>query len=283
LFSIKRLLDALLEELARRGEALAQLSLALKLDRRRGSLEPEALRPAVPTLDGVQLMDLVRLRLETLSLADGVIEVTVDAQGTPANAEQLRVFAEQPRRDPAAAQRAIARLRAEFGADSVVRAVLADGHLPEACFSWQALEELPLPAARPAGELPLPAARPAGELPLPAASPAGELLREAARLDPAPAEGVEAMLARRPLIRRIFRRPELLAAPGRELRNDGWLIRGSEHGPVTHSAGPYLVTGGWWLREVQREYQFILTRRGELLWVYHDKRRRRWFLQGEVQ
>ena len=45
----------------------------------------------------------------------------------------------------------------------------------------------------------------------------------------------------------------------------------------------YVHLGGWWVREVQREYQFILTRRGELLWVYNDKRRRRWFLQGELQ
>ena len=51
---------------------------------------------------------------------------------------------------------------------------------------------------------------------------------------------------------------------------------------MVHSAGPYLVNGGWWLKEVQREYLFVLTRRGELLWVYHDKRRRRWFLHGQV-
>jgi protein ImuB len=148
-----------------------------------------------------------------------------------------------------------------------VRAVLTDGHLPEACFSWQALEELQLPAAKPATDLPLRAAE-TGPAPV-------EIIP--------PREDVETMLGRRPLVRRIFRRPELLTAPGRELRNDGWLIRGSEHGPVTHSAGPFLITGGWWLREVQREYQYILTRRGELLWVYHDKRRRRWFLQGELQ
>jgi hypothetical protein len=43
------------------------------------------------------------------------------------------------------------------------------------------------------------------------------------------------------------------------------------------------VAGGWWQREVHREYQFVLTGRGELLWVYQDKRRRRWLLHAEVQ
>jgi protein ImuB len=90
-------------------------------------------------------------------------------------------------------------------------------------------------------------------------------------------------LALRPLVRRYYRKPLALSAPARQLRDDGWLIRGPEGGPVTHAAGPFLINGGWWLTEVQREYQFLMTRRGELFWVYHDKRRRRWFLHGMVQ
>ena len=240
LFVIKRLLDDVLKQLVLRAEALSSLCLRFVLDRKQGNLETEPLRPAAPTLDSVQLMDLVRLRLESLQLQAGAIEVELEATGVKASAEQLRVFAEQPRRDFAAANRAIARLRAELGPSAVVRAVLCDGHLPEACFAWQPLEAL-TQAAPPD-------------------------LQEPAR----------------PLVRRIFHRPEVLSAPARQLRDDGWLIRGPQYGAVTHTAGPYLVNGGWWLKEVQREYQFVLTRRGELLWVYQDKRRRRWFLQGQV-
>jgi protein ImuB len=254
LFVIKRLLDELLGQLVLRGEALSSLALSFKLDRKRGLLELDALRPALPTLDVVQLMDLVRLRMESLRLEVGVVEVSLEAQGVAAAAEQLRVFAEQPRRDLAAGKRAIARLRAEFGENAVVRAVLRAGHLPEACFSWQPLEEVQLPAAKPAPPQPAP-----------------------------DAESVADSLARRPLIRRIHRHPEVLSAPARQLRDDGWLIRGAEHGPVTHSAGPFVIVGGWWQREVHREYQYLLTRRGELLWVYQDKRRRRWLLHAEVQ
>jgi protein ImuB len=261
LFVIKRLLTGLLAQLVRRGEALTSLSLSFKLDRKRGLLELEALRPAAPTLDGVQLIDLVRLRLESLALETGVIELSLSATGTPSSPEQLRVFAEQPRRDLAAAARAIARLRAEFGPEVVVRAVLCDGHLPEARYRWQPIDTLQLP------EPPPPSAA--------SAAADGEPTGSTTAL--------EAMLAYRPLVRRIQRRPETLSAPARQMRNDGWLIRGAHHGPVTHSAGPYVVNGGWWQREVQREYSFLMTRRGELLWVYQDKRRRRWFLHGEVQ
>jgi protein ImuB len=84
-------------------------------------------------------------------------------------------------------------------------------------------------------------------------------------------------------MRRIYRKPEVLSAPARQLRDDGWLIRGADHGPVTHTAGPYVVSGGWWMRAVHREYSVVLTRRGELLWVYQDKRRRRLFLHGEFE
>ncbi|HKP60128.1 MAG TPA: hypothetical protein VJV78_25560 [Polyangiales bacterium] len=246
LFVIKRMLDALLVQLARRAQALASLTLTCKLDRKQGVFGPDTLRPAVPSLDVVQLMDLVRLRLETWTLSTGVIEVELEAEAAATSVEQLRVFAEQPRRDLAAGNRALARLRAELGEAAVVRATLCEGQLPEACFSWQPMSELKLP-----------------QPPQPIAADVPELLQ------------------RRPLIRRILRKPEVLSAPGRQLRNDGWLIRGADHGPVTHSAGPYVVSGGWWVRDVHREYQYIMTRRGELLWVYQDKRRRRLFMHGE--
>jgi len=44
---------------------------------------------------------------------------------------------------------------------------------------------------------------------------------------------------------------------------------------------PYLVSGGWWRAEVHREYAFAQTLRGDILWVFYDRRRRRWH-QGRV-
>ena len=85
---------------------------------------------------------LVRLRLERTDLTAGVVGVTLNAETVPATAEQLRLFGAARARDEAAANRALARLMAQFGDQAVTRAVLKEGHLPEARFA------LPTPANR---------------------------------------------------------------------------------------------------------------------------------------
>ena len=87
---------------------------------------------------------------------------------------------------------------------------------------------------------------------------------------------------RRPLIRRIFDKPVPLPQRGRH-EPDGWLVRGPEQGPITRISGPYTVSGGWWVREVHRDYHFVETAKGDVMWVYYDRQRRRWFLQGQVE
>jgi len=141
LFLIKHELDPLLARLAERGEALAELTLTLVPPAylRRAPRE-ERLRPAEPTLDSAQLLGLVRLRLESARLDGGAQSIGVAAAGAPATREQLQLFAQRPRRDLRAAARAIARVRATLGAESVVRAQLRDGHLPEARFTWQPID-----------------------------------------------------------------------------------------------------------------------------------------------
>ena len=143
LFLIKQLLHPMLTALAARAQALTALWLALLIDH--GGWMKEALRPAVPTLDAVQILDLVRLRLESLQLAAGVVEIELRAESSAATREQLKLFAEQPARDLDAANRALARLRAEFGDGAVVQAKLTDGHLPEARFAWEPLTRIKLP------------------------------------------------------------------------------------------------------------------------------------------
>ena len=85
-----------------------------------------------------------------------------------------------------------------------------------------------------------------------------------------------------PVVRRIYTPPRSL--PPREHREpDGWLVAGVTEGPVEEVIGPHLVNGGWWLREAARAYYYVRTRSGRWLWIYHDQKRRRWFLQGEVE
>lgn len=237
LFIMKGAIDRLLERLAAARCALSTLFLRYELYRT-GEERLDSLRPAEPTLDARTLLRLLHLRLESDPPRAGVVEVTVAAGEVPASREQLQLFAERPRRDLAAADEALARLRAELGNDAVVKAVLREGHLPEATYEWEVLEHARMPAPH-----------------------AGQ----------------------RTLIRRVMDRAERLPPQNRQVRDDGWLLRGLEHGPVDRLDGPYIVSGGWWMTPIHREYHFVHTRRGRILWVYYDRRRRRWFLQGMVE
>ena len=238
LFHIKRLLDRLLAVVRARHEALAELRLRLRLDR--ADAHTERLRPAAPTVDVVQLMNLVRLRLEPLALGAGVTEVRVAGRAVATAAVQQGLFVERPRRDRAAAQRALARVRAEFGDEAVVRALSCEAHLPEARFVWEPVGTVPPPEPR--------------------------------------------EVACRPMVRRIHTRP-LALPPGLEPKPDpdGRSVRDGGAGWVRDLAGPYLVSGGWWHSAVHREYYFVRTGDDDMLWVYYDRRRRRWRWQGRVE
>jgi protein ImuB len=248
LFLIKQQLHPLLAMLAARFQALAALWLSLLVDKQ-GWLK-EQIRPAVATLDAAQIIDLVRLRLESMNFAAGVVEIELMAEGAEATAEQLSLFRDQlalsgmegPARDLHAANRALARLRAEFGDDAVVYAKLADGHLPEARFTWEPLNRVNLPQCD--------------------------------------LNGLNRPIA---LVRRIMAKPVPLAGAPSNSHGDGWLLAGPKHGSIDKLTGPYIFSGGWWNREIQREYYFAETRRGDILWLYFDRVRRRWFLQGTVE
>jgi protein ImuB len=234
---IERLLQPLLQTLAERSHALTEVRVGLRFDRLGDHVE--SVRPAAPTLDARQLLELIRLRLQAVRrLPDGVSEVVLMAGETEATSRQLRLFSGKPRRDLEAGNRALARVRAELGDRAVVRARLREGHLPEGSFVWENLDALV--AARP---------------------------RE-----------VDAGK----LVRRIYPKPVPLPPRPRQ-EPDGWMLHGLQQGPVVRVSGPYIVSGGWWKRTVHREYHFAETRKGELLWVYYDRTRRRWFLHGRVE
>jgi len=259
LFLIKQLLHPLLTTLAARHQALVALWLSLLVDH--GNYFKESLRPAVPTLDAVQILDLVRLRLESLQLAAGAIEIELSAEACAATSEQLRLFNEKPTRDLEAANRALARLRAEFGDDAVVCAKLTDGHLPEARFTWEPLTQVKLPTnvLNPSTVLRAGSAKRLNDL-----------------------NGLN-LSTPNMLIRRVNHKPVRLAGGPYHSHEDGWLVLGHKHGTIDKLAGPYVFAGGWWNREIQREYYYAETRRGDLLWLCYDRVRRRWFLQGAVE
>lgn len=276
------LLDELWPSLTRHDRRVAALTLTLGREGRRGEsggsvretlLEDHHLRPAVPTRERALLLDLARLRLEALTparapasarapAASGFVLVALELHDAAAEAEQGLVFPVQPLqphqaqpgarsgRDPAAAARALARIAAELGESRVALIAPRDGHLPRTRQALVALSQGPLPAP-----------------------------------EPAP------LLGDPPLIRRLHRSPEPMPPRPRDLksgRNDGWPARLPAQGPLVEVSAPSIVSGGWWggaggaRHEVHREYFYAETRRGDLVWIYYDRRRRRWLEEGEV-
>jgi protein ImuB len=138
MFAIKPALDRLLDRLAAKGRALVALHLELALKHRVGKVEvrSDCIKPAQATLDARSLVRLVHLRLTGMPPVAPVNALRVWADDVAASQQQLALFAAKPRRDLRAADEALAKLRAEMGDDAVVRAVLRDGHLPEASFGW---------------------------------------------------------------------------------------------------------------------------------------------------
>ena len=236
LFVVKRSLHRLLSQLAARHQALATLVCELKLEK--GPPMTFELCPAEPTLEEHQLLDLVRLKLDSTQLVAAVEEVALSAEPIEAQSEQLQLFRERGQRDLKAAKLAIARLRAELGDGAVTRAELTAGNLPEAQFRWAPAESVALPEAQ--------------------------------------------AVASRTLVRRMMQRAVRLPPQPRQVRDEGWLIRGVEHGAAVRSWGPYVISGGWWVREVHREYRYTELQSGQLFWLYYDRARRRWYQQGVV-
>ncbi|MET0501509.1 MAG: DNA polymerase Y family protein [Candidatus Binatia bacterium] len=93
IFLIKQLLHPMLATLAARAQVLTALRLSFLVDRSEWLKEP--IRPAVPTLDSSQILDLVRLRLESLQFPAGVAQLALEAEACPATAEQLRLFSKE--------------------------------------------------------------------------------------------------------------------------------------------------------------------------------------------
>jgi len=250
LFLAKGLLVKLLRDVAAQRQVVASLVLRLELEQPGGDVLrdtkikhtpppvlEELLQPAEPCLHEVQLVDLIRLRLEQLQLPAPCTRLHLCLRTVPAAVAQLRLWQLSGRRDREAARLALARLRAAYGERSVVHAKLRSNHLTEAQFSWEPLNALPEPA-------------------------------------PPPKQPVR-------LVRRMHPKPvPLPSRPSRE--PDGWLLADWRQGAVLRQWGPFRVTGGWWQREVRRDYYYLEAERGDILFVYHDAVRRQWFLAGVV-
>ncbi|KPK17141.1 MAG: hypothetical protein AMJ62_02690 [Myxococcales bacterium SG8_38] len=80
------------------------------------------------------------------------------------------------------------------------------------------------------------------------------------------------------MIRRVYAKPKPL--PPREPNEPEAGPSLSKDHAIEHMYGPYRVSGGWWKRLVERDYYYAETDHGDLLWLFYDRPRKRWFLHG---
>jgi protein ImuB len=160
LFLVRASLDRLVRALAAEGRAVAAVAITLTLEApEEASLAgtgamPTALvpgrritreaRPARPVARAAALFERCRALLDTWVLDAPVraVEVRI-TDSAPSLAEQGDLLA-PAWRDPAAAEAALARLRATLGAGSVVRPVRRDSHAPERAGAWEEVEQAEL-------------------------------------------------------------------------------------------------------------------------------------------
>lgn len=115
--AVRSRLPGLMGQLTRFDAQLKALELQLELEG--GGTLRERLEPAQPTLDEALVIELVRLRLESACLSHGVTRARIVAHPQRAKRTQLSLIALPPKRDLSAANRALARLRAELGEAAV--------------------------------------------------------------------------------------------------------------------------------------------------------------------
>lgn len=99
-------------------------------------------------------------------------------------------------------------------------------------------------------------------------SPAARFVWE--KVEQAPTHSAPRVVASRPLVRRIYAQPLPLSKNMLEASTE-------------KEVGPYVLSGGWWAGGIHRDYHFVYTHGGRIWWVYYDRRRNCYFLQGQVQ
>jgi hypothetical protein len=170
----------------------------------------------------------------------------------------------------------LARIKAALGDDAVVTPSLIAAHLPEAAFTWIPARTVTFPrGAATGGHLD---AAPPSAAPPRAAPPRAAPPRAAAKPSP---QATCATAPPPPLMRRLLPRPVPL--PDRDRHQPGWgPDLGPRRGAIVRRFGPHRISGGWWVRTVERDYWYVETQRGDLLWIFYDRPRRRWFLHAEI-
>ncbi len=242
--------DLLVKLLSLRTLPFEEVTAVFSLDN--GDTREECIVPAQPTRKLALLMRLFSLRLEANRLGAAVFNISLTACFVRAPREQLEFFSHGRKRDPKAAEEALALIRGELGNAAVCYGHVVSKHLPEERFVW--LE------------------RPTG------AGRDREGVADRRPPAPAPVPG-----RRLPLIRRVLLQSEPLFSSSRVDTIGAPERRRTNSFPRSFVAGPVLVSVYWWRKEIRRAYYLAADAGKRLLWVYYDYGKKQWMLQGMVE
>lgn len=259
LFRVRALLEDVCAKLESRNYCAGEMTLTLTLDwpkRPDERLMKEAALAGIPLHEAVTIslkpahvtaelhvwVELFRLRFERLILPVGAKHALLEAQSSRPEHEQLSVGLGNTRPDATRMLDALAKIRAEFGDDSVGVMELRSAHLPEARQGWSTVKDLPPPAPKLDASLTL-----------------------ARRLLP------KAIEAKAPRSAQADPQQALIEA-----------MRWMGYGEILRMSGPWVISGAWWRKEVIRASYYLTLSSGAILWIYWDEVRKRWFIQGDV-
>ena len=245
---LTQLIDELTKQLKDRDQGA--VLLVCLLGHTGGQVTPLRVGLVEPSANPRQLMELVGLHLETVSLPDEVIRIEVRVMTVGRLGErQGKLFSDGWPSDPHQLAVLINRLGSRLGYEQVTRAELRASPVPERAVRW-----------------------------VPCSRAAQRSVSMSSRHIPTPLRG-EGMPPR-PLL--LYPQPRpievVCVAP------DGppqlvWLDRRRER--IVHHAGPERIETLWWRGpSVRRDYYRVATEAGHHLWLFRRLADARWFLHG---
>ncbi|HEX4146787.1 MAG TPA: DNA polymerase Y family protein [Pirellulales bacterium] len=262
-YVLGQLLPRLTGPLARQRRGVLQL--VVRLDCPPAEPCQVVLRLFRPSDSKEHLLDMFRLRLETLKLCSPVtaIHLAVTASDRLPLEQQTLFAVESQQAEPRHLAQAVDRLTHRLGREAVLRPLLLADAQPEHVCQY----------------LPLIQARTAGQSSSRSSSPAGKR-RAANRAEQQREPAVVAVSPVRPtrLYRPAIALHAVAVAPdGAPL---GFRYQGSQQ-HVARAWGPERIETGWWrTRLVRRDYYRVETASAERYWLFRCLRENRWFLQG---
>ncbi len=140
--AIEKLCESLLKRMQYLSQGVSGIQMQLVKDS--GNRQNEYLKIAEATLDWIVLRDLLQLRLHSIQLDEEIVSLSVHLHAQILPDQQLSLYEdlEKSDRSLSAANRAIARVNAEFGSAQVLRAVCQQSHLSKESFKWENFDQI---------------------------------------------------------------------------------------------------------------------------------------------